>query len=190
MSMTFGQLMQAAEEAGGSFDTLPEAEYNVEIVEAEYASASTGKPMIKVTFKVMDGPHAGRKLWNNFVMTTDNPNALRFFITHMKNLGVTDQWFASASALPPEQALRQLAPQLVGCRAQVTVKHREFEGTTRENIKAVKRYNGPIVSATGPPATATGLPPATTAADPVTPPAPAPPATPDTPNPAAPPVPF
>lgn len=54
------------EEVSSDFPVLPGGTYLAELDKAELVNAqSSGKPMIKVTWKVMDGEFVGRLLWDN-----------------------------------------------------------------------------------------------------------------------------
>ena len=52
------------------FDALPEGRYNLVVEAAEQKIAkSSQRPMIEVTFRVIDGKYKNRKLWHNFSLT-------------------------------------------------------------------------------------------------------------------------
>ena len=128
-SMPWSELIKDAE-AGGVGEPVPEGPYRVEITKAEAKNASTGKQMIVVTMKILEGPYAGRPLWNNFVITNDNPNALAWFFKHMAALGFNKDFFA----LNP--SLETLATQMVGRRAMVQAGVRNWNNEVRNEIKS------------------------------------------------------
>lgn len=135
--------------AGTAMEPVPIGEYDVELTKAEATSSSTGKPMWKVVFKITSGPHAGRNIWNNFTLSTENNNALGFFFAHMKALGLDRDFFARQPT--PEQ----IAGALEGKHARIKVGHRPFQGVNRNDVKAIMpplgAPNGATSSAVAPP---------------------------------------
>lgn len=47
-----------------SFEPLPAGLYNVQIIESEVRPSKSGQ-MLRLTLEVMDGPKAGRRIWDN-----------------------------------------------------------------------------------------------------------------------------
>lgn len=174
----FGQLMK---EAGEGFQPVPTGPYNAEVTKATATTSSTGKPMIKVTLRIVGGPHEGRQLFDQFVITAGNPNALAFFFEHMAAFGLDRAYFAQN---PP---MESVAAALVGRQVMVSVGVREFKGADRNEVQAYKPIAGGQV---GVPvaATPTGFGPGAAAPAPVpqVAPAPAPAPVPAPPAPAAP----
>lgn len=153
--------------SAGSFDPLPNGDYDVVCVDAQPAQSTTGKAMIKAKFKVQGGPHDGRHLWNQFTISPENPNALSFFFQHMKVLGMDNSFFAQ---LPPVNAdlgandpsLQYIASNMLNRAARVTVNQRAYAGQMRNNITALKSVLGPIGAGTvAPQMAAPGIPAAT-----------------------------
>ena len=65
-TIDFNQLMT---DAGEGFQPVPNGPYNVEVSKSEATTTSeaTGrKPMIRVNLRIVDGPHAGRILFDQF----------------------------------------------------------------------------------------------------------------------------
>lgn len=55
-------------------EILPPGDYVVQIVDSEMAETKAGNgQMLKLTMDIMEGPHAGRKLWDRLNLV--NPNA-------------------------------------------------------------------------------------------------------------------
>lgn len=133
-SFNFTDLTKAAEDAG--FTVLAKGDYDVEVVTAEAKVTGTGKPQIAVKLKVIAGPSTGKTLFNNFVITKENANALGFFFRHMAAFGLPIDYF---NTNPP---LAQVASQLVGKRATVSVSIRQWQGTDRNQVDGVKPLNG------------------------------------------------
>ena len=88
-------LMKDSQSAGGGFAPLPEGDYDLKVLEASATTTSTGKPMFKLKNEVQSGPHAKRLVWDNIVVSTDNPTALGFFFRKMKALGLDENFFAT-----------------------------------------------------------------------------------------------
>ncbi len=80
--VNFGDLLKAAGDAG--FSVIPAGAYDVVVDSASHKQVSGGaKEAIAVQFKVESGPYAGQSVFNNFVLSPDNANALAFFFRHM-----------------------------------------------------------------------------------------------------------
>lgn len=171
--INFGQLM---EQASAGFEPVPDDTYDVEVIKTEAVTSSTGKPMIKVQHQICGGPHNGRKLFDQFVISADNPNALGFFFEHMLAFGLDKAFFASN---PP---LSQVAQALMGRRAKAKVGSRTWQGREQNDVQGYTPSGNPQIggaplggpSIPGPGATAAPAPVATPAPDPVAVPAPAP----------------
>jgi hypothetical protein len=63
--------MTDVEDSGGDFTPLPVGVYNCTIDSLELTESQAGNEMIKVTYKVKDGEHAGRLIWDNVVLSVD-----------------------------------------------------------------------------------------------------------------------
>lgn len=178
MSMNWQDLITQAEEGGG-FDALPEGPYEAVVSDAVAKNATTGKQMIVATFDITAGPYKGRKVWNNFVISKDNPNALKWFFQHMKALGLGADFFAH------NPSLEAVAAQLKGKTCTLQVAQKTYQGETRNEVKKITSSGGAPASPGG---FGTAAPTPTPQAETPTP-TPAP--TPETPAQGAPPaVPF
>lgn len=182
--VNWGQLAKDA----GDIQPVPVGKYLAIITQAELKTAGSGNEYWKATFKIQDGPQAGRTLYNNFVLVEGNPNALRAFFINMQNLGITQDQLVSLG-----QDKNALTPLLVGRQALLTVTHREYQGQMRDNVERVERHPaGPIGNLQGGYATTPGaapIPSAAAAPIPAAAPAPAAPAVPSAPIPQAAPAP-
>jgi hypothetical protein len=120
------------DEAGdtGSFEVLPAGDYDLRVAKAEATQSGNGKLMFKLTNEVTAGPHKGRRVWSNLVLTVDNPTALGIFFRQMAAIGISKSYFEG----DPSDA--QVADALTGreFRAQVAVK--QWQGNDRNEIKA------------------------------------------------------
>lgn len=133
----FTDLIQAAADAG--FSVVPADDYDVEVATAEAGKTSTGKNKISVRFKIISGPYAGKSVFNDFVISPENGNALGFFFRHMKVLGLDQGYFATN---PP---LASAAASLIGRRCVVTVGIRQWQGDDKNEVKGVKPLAGNVV---------------------------------------------
>jgi Protein of unknown function (DUF669) len=111
-----------------SFDPIPAGMYDVQVLSAELAQASTGKSMYKLVLEVENGPHAKRRLWTNMVITPDNPNAMQIFFRHMAAFGLGSDYFRGH---PSPQAVADALPRR---RARAQVKLRKWEGQDKNEV--------------------------------------------------------
>ncbi len=150
-TLNWKDLQRAASESG--FDALPAGEYDIVTEQSSAVKSQNGKDMIKTRFRVETGPYAGRAIFNQFVITPDNSNALNFFFRHMRVLGLDDAFFAA------NPSVEAVAAALVNRRARVRISIREWQGQERNQVDAVlPPSNG--MSAASPPQAHTGpLPP-------------------------------
>lgn len=130
---------QLMDQASAGFEPVPAGPYDAEIIKAEYKQASTGKDMWIVQFKVLAGPYANRTIYNQFVLSEDNPNALGIFFRHMAVLGLDGEFFGM---LPEGQAGHDaIAGAMIGSKAKITVSQREYpkgSGTMRNDVNDVQ----------------------------------------------------
>lgn len=143
-------------QAAAAFDPIPKGEYAMTVVKSEAVTASTGKPMIKVNMRVDGGPNNGRLVFNNFVVSTDNPNAMGFFFRHMKAFGLDADFFGTSPSMP------QVADALLGRSALVSLDIRQYQGQDQNDVKSMKPLTGIGVGMPGKsPGGISGLPAAT-----------------------------
>ncbi len=180
----FKKLLQDAK-AGGAW---PLGDYDFEVAEAnvKMSGNGSGNEMIVTKLRCLVGPYAGKHINNNFVLTADNPNALSIFFRHMAAFGLDDNFFTQIG----EGNLAPAAQALKGRRVRITIGHRQWNGGTQNDVKAVNPLTDGLSNtlpgaAVGsppppPPPTATVPPPPTSSSAPSPPP---PPATPSPPPP-------
>jgi hypothetical protein len=125
----FADLLKAAEDAG--FSNCPPGTYDCRVCEATAKTTSAGKDMIVVKFEILGGPHGGRKVPNNFVISPENANALGFFFRHMRALGLDSAYF---SQNPSPQ---KVASDLVGNTCRIEVGTRVWNNEEREDVKKI-----------------------------------------------------
>lgn len=151
-TLNWADLRKAAGEA--TIDAVPAGEYDVIVESGTVKPTSSGKDSIAVKFKIESGPRAGGGIFNNFVLSPENPNALKFFFQHMSALGLGDEYFA---ANPP---LERVAADLTGRRCRVKVSIREWNDTKRNQVDMVlPPVTGPGHMLTPPVPSPGGVPP-------------------------------
>jgi hypothetical protein len=190
-SIDWGALAAAA--GSGDFDALPAGDYDLKCVSAEYKTTGNGKPMWVAKFQVMNGQYAKRMVWHNFVLSPDSEIALGIFFRQMAVFGMTKEWFTTTK--PSTDAVINT---LVGREVRAGLGIKKYNGTDRNEIKALAPLPGnappPVggVSAAAPPPPPPPAPAAATPPPPPPAPAPAPapaPVAAEVAAPAAPPVP-
>jgi Protein of unknown function (DUF669) len=132
MPISWSDMLAEADAGGSNYDPLPVGDYTVVIDEASHTTSQSGKLMFKTKMKVEGGPHNGRLVWNQFVISPESPKALGIFFSQMKALGLGKDFF---EAQPSEDVV---VNSLVGKRANVTVGQREWQGQMRNEIKSIK----------------------------------------------------
>ena len=107
-------------EAAADFAPMPSGQYVCRVVSGELFKAKTGTPGYKLTFRVLEGEHAGRLIWHDIWLT---PHALPMAKRDVAKLGVT--------------ALAQLEQPLPrGMRAMVTLAlRRDDDGTEYNRVR-------------------------------------------------------
>jgi hypothetical protein len=131
-TLNFNELLENAED----FEPLPPGEYDLFVETAEAVTASTGKDMIKVVYRVESGPKKGKKIFNNYVISPESGTALGFFFRNMAAHGLTKEWFGNNPTLP------LVAQNLVNKRVRAKVGIRDWQGQDRNEIKAVAPPQG------------------------------------------------
>jgi hypothetical protein len=70
----------------GSFTPLPEGDYACEIIESELRETKTGGQMLRLTLEVKQGPHAGRRIWDNLNIVNRNADAEKIAHRTLKSI--------------------------------------------------------------------------------------------------------
>jgi hypothetical protein len=161
-------VQQAGESASNTnYEPLPDGDYELKVIQAQATTTSTGKVMFKVTNEVQGGPFAKRRVWDQLVVTTDNPKAMNMFFMKASAMGLGRTfWDANPSNAQVEQALN-------GRTFRATLGKRTYNGTESNEIK---RYFASQVAPEGVGASATPF----ANASPVPPPPPPAPSSPIT----------
>lgn len=130
--LDWGALQQEAKSAAA----LPDGEYNAFVLDTEATKSSNGKPMIRVRFRIVDGPAKDRAVRTQFVISPESPVALRIFFQHMETIGLGADFFASN---PP---LANVAGQLKGKYVTLILGTRPWQGNDVNEVKGYKPYAG------------------------------------------------
>lgn len=131
MSISWDDLVRDAGDAITSFEALPEGDYDFEVVDSKTKPTKDGKKkMYEIKAKVIGGAHNGRFVWDNIVLTTDNPNALGFFFKKMAGLGLTPDYFRTQK--PTDE---QIVSTLRNRRFRAKIGHRVWNGDKKAEIK-------------------------------------------------------
>ena len=150
-TLNWGDLVKEAGDVG-SYDPLPEGDYDLQIIEATAKTTQSGKTMFAVKAQVQTGAHAKRLVWDNLVVSTDNPTALGIFFRKMNALGLGRDFFAAG----PSNA--QIEQSLVGRNFRAQVGTRTWQGQKKNEIKSY--YSVPAGAASPAPAAAPAPAPA------------------------------
>jgi hypothetical protein len=160
-TVNFSELVKQAGSAATSnnYAPLPDGDYELKIIEAQATTTSTGKLMFKVTNEVQGGAHDKRRVWDQLVVSADNPKAMNMFFMKASAMGLPTSYFEQN----PTPA--QIEQALLGRAFRGTLGTRTYNGNQSNEIK---RYYASGTAA-APAATAPAAAPVAAAA-----PAPAP----------------
>ena len=176
-TVNFSELVKQAGSAATSnnYAPLPDGDYDLKVIEASATTTSTGKLMFKVTNEVQGGANDKRRVWDQLVVTTDNPKAMNMFFMKATAMGLPTSYFEQN----PTPA--QIEQALLGRSFRGTLGTRTYNGNQSNEIKryyasttapAAETVAAPVVAAAAAPAPAPA--PAPVAAAPAPAPAPAP----------------
>jgi len=98
---------------------LPEGEYPVVMADWTKAEASSGSPMIKVTWEVTEGDYVGARIFDNFVVT--DRGIFRACLA-LKALGVPEDTYFESPGEVANILIRELK---AGKGLRIEVKHRK-----------------------------------------------------------------
>jgi hypothetical protein len=140
-SINWGDLVkEAGESAGGNYEPLPDGDYDLKVIEATATTSASGKAMFKITTEVQGGAFSKRRVWDNLVVSPENPSALGIFFTKMAALGVPREFFLNNN---PTNA--QVEQAIFGKSFRANVGSRVYQGDKKNEIK--KYYVGQSTTA-------------------------------------------
>lgn len=135
--------------AGGSFDVLPEGQYEATIDEIRYRDArAEGKfPQLAVVMTIAEGEFTGRKAFQNLSLS---PAAMWRMANFFNLFGLEEQ---GADGLDYDEDTKLVTePDLSGEPVRIKIKHRMWQGEVQADVTVVEAYNAPAQAETPPPA--------------------------------------
>ena len=94
--LNFGQMYESF---GSDEEPLPAGKYDVTVTSVKVVETKTGKPMLKLSGKVANGPHANKGVYDNMVITVDSDTAMYIFFKDLAAHGLGKDFFATNPSL-------------------------------------------------------------------------------------------
>lgn len=165
-SLNWSDLIKEAGESN-SYEPIPDGDYNFTVLEGVAKVTQSGKTMFSLKAQVEGGPHNKRLVWDNLVISPDNPTALGIFFRKMSAMGLSKDFFDRN----PTNA--QIEQALAGRQFRGQVGSRTYNGNKRNEIKNYYPVaNAATTTASAPAAPAVAQAPAAPPAPPAPPAAP------------------
>ena len=134
--MTFN--LNDVEESASSFEVLPKGTYNAIVEEFEFTtSQSSGAPMVKCVYSIIDGEFAERKIFDYYVLTGEGA---KFALPRLKQLitrvcpDVDSTTFNPAKFADSGVIINRQCRINLGIQTQ---KKGEYKGEKRNNVKEI-----------------------------------------------------
>ena len=134
--------LNEVEEQSSSFEVLPKGTYNAIVEEFEFTtSQSSGSPMIKCVYSIIDGEYADRKIFDYYVLTGEGA---KYALPRLKQL---------ITRVVPEEDSANFNPAKFAesgviinrpCRITLgiqTQKKGEYKGEKRNNVREILAAN-------------------------------------------------
>ena len=130
--------LNEVEEQSSSFEVLPKGTYNAIVEEFEFTtSQSSGSPMIKCVYSIIDGEYADRKIFDYYVLTGEGAKyalpRLKQLITRVvpeeDSTSFNPVKFAESGVIINRQCRITLGIQ--------TQKKGEYKGEKRNNVREI-----------------------------------------------------
>ncbi|MMZ45236.1 hypothetical protein D3C76_403760 [compost metagenome] len=133
-------LTDVKEDSG--FEVLPKGDYNAVVDELEFGESKKGNPMVTVKFKITDGEHENRVLFDYWVLAGDGAEfglgkLKKFLVRIMPEMDLSAFNVESFA----EEALAIGREVTLSVRVQ-KVKKGEYAGTFRNNIGDIQAASG------------------------------------------------
>ena len=159
--MNLNQNLAQTEEYG-TYKALPPGDYAVRVIDDPVRETRAGESRLTFTYEVIDGPYAGRQIFDGFSLWSSNPKAVSVAQSRLKSLAIAcrhrnPNYIADSS-------------ELLGKELIVRTAIREYNGSEYEDVKKYIPMEGP---AQAPAQSAPAAAPRRSAATPPPPPAPA-----------------
>lgn len=141
MSMTFAEMIAAAQASGsGPMDAPPAGTHNGIIVSANAKRSSGGKVCVGLLIKVEDGANKGNGCWSNQYLSPESATALGIWFRTFEALGIPTAWWAQFADM--DQAAAQAAELIKGKQCQFVVAYREWKGEMQAEVKSIRKPVG------------------------------------------------
>ena len=115
-TLNWSDLIKEAGETG-TYDALPDGDYDLVVLEATAKVSQSGKTMFAVKAQVEGGAHNKRLVWDNLVVSPDSQAALGIFFKKMHALGLPKEYFMQQ----PQPSNAQIEQIIVGRRFRAQV---------------------------------------------------------------------
>ena len=129
-TLNWSDLIKEAGETG-TYDALPDGDYDLVVLEATAKVSQSGKTMFAVKAQVEGGAHNKRLVWDNLVVSPDSQAALGIFFKKMHALGLPKEYFMQQ----PQPSNAQIEQIIVGRRFRAQVGTRTWQGQKKNEIK-------------------------------------------------------
>jgi hypothetical protein len=127
-------------------EPVPEGEHPVKIIDCQATQSSNGKPMLKLTAEIVEGPAAKRKVYGNLVLSEENGTALAIFFRNLEAIGLDENFLNQGPSFD------QVASNCIGRMPHVVIRHRTWNGQVRGDIdRWVAPLDGGLPGAAGGP---------------------------------------
>lgn len=107
---------------------IPEGPYLAKVVAAKAETSAAGNQMITLTFKILEGEHAGQKLRKWLVYIPSKPKAVWAFRTQLANMQIGDAF------LDDDPEVEDVAEACLTAEALLVVVHEQYEGNLAAKV--------------------------------------------------------
>ena len=141
-TLNWSDLIKEAGETG-TYDALPDGDYDLVVLEATAKVSQSGKTMFAIKTQVEGGAHNKRLVWDNLVVSPDSQAALGIFFKKMHALGLPREYFMQQ----PQPTNAQIEQALVGRKFRGQIGSRTYNGNKKNEIKNYYPAKGATASA-------------------------------------------
>ena len=139
-SAAYSDLLKAADDEGLSL--CPAGTYDVKVQKAEATTTAKNNKMFVLTYEVVTGPNAGRRVKTWMSITPDYPGLLKKWFREMAAMGLDRDYWAAEPA--DGKACADLTNRM--CRIEVGVR----KGRDGEDTEDIKKVMPPVGGAQPP----------------------------------------
>lgn len=129
-NVNFGEILSDVSQAP-NYSPLPEGDYDLTVMSCDVATTSTGKYMLKLKTQVASGAYERRFLWDNLVISPENPKAMNIFQGKLNAMGFSPEYLRQNNP-----TLEVIADALVNRNFRAKVGQSEYQGKMRNELKA------------------------------------------------------